>query len=152
MPTREFKTAPMRLAQGIASPHFGEYALSTHAFLWGLAQILTAGIAINPTQTAANYTPDEIMLATLGIWPLLTGALGLFAVARRERSLRLVSSLCIVPFWAVLAAYYCVMNPPLTGGVVTYGLAAIGELIVYVRVRHGFDRWAVIDPRVGQAT
>ena len=32
--------------------------------------------------------------------------------------------------------------PPLSGGVVTYGLAALGEVIVWVRVRQRLDRWA----------
>ena len=54
----------------------------------------------------------------------------------------MASSVMVAPVWAGLAAMYWTATPPLTGGVVTYALAAFGEIVVWVRVRNRLDRWA----------
>jgi hypothetical protein len=90
----------------------------------------------------AAYNPSQIVTELIGCWPLLTGAVGLWAVWRRKREWRMASSLAVIPIWALLGAFYSHFEPPLIGGVVTYGLAAVAEAIIYVRVKYRFDRWA----------
>lgn len=130
------------LARFLATPHLAEYGLSVHAMLWGLATVLVAGSSIVPGDMDSPYMPPPLVRALLGFWPMLTGAVGLWAVHRRHRRWRMASSLCVLPVWFFLSGFYSTFWPPLVGGVVTYAVAAFGEIIIFVRVRHRFDRWS----------
>lgn len=131
-----------RAARGLATPHLAEIGLSIHALLWGVGQLITSGVAVSPDGLPAPYNPSRLLTELIGIWPMVTGAVGLWAVIFRKREWRMASSLAVIPVWSMLAAFYSHFEPPLIGGVVTYGMAAVGEAIVYVRVKYRFDRWA----------
>lgn len=53
----------------------------------------------------------------------------------------MVSSAAITPLWMTLAVIYYYSEPPLSGGVVTYGMTMIGEVYVWIRVKHRMDIW-----------
>ena len=74
---------------------------------------MTNGVAVNPDGIPAAYNPSQIVTELIGCWPVVTGTVGLWAVAHRKREWRMASSLAIIPLWAMLAAFYSHFEPPL---------------------------------------
>lgn len=132
--------AKIAAAKAIASPHLAEFGLSLHACMWGLGSILTMGKTLVANETM--FHPGETFACAIGILPFIAGIIGMIAVSLRHRAWRMASSIAVIPVWVMLCGLYWSAEPPISGGVVTYGLAAIGEAVVYMRVRMRLDAWA----------
>jgi hypothetical protein len=129
-------------AKAFATPHLAEYGLSLHAIGWGLAQLITLGMTFSPIKDGAPIYTPRLFEEFIGLWPLMTGIIGLWAVSTRNRYWRMSSSIAIMPLWIMLAIFYLAYEPPLAGSIVTYAVVGAGELVVWVRVKYRFDRWA----------
>jgi hypothetical protein len=123
----------------LATPHALEFYGAAVAMLWGLATALDFGY-LNAAHTAhlLDYVGGRGWV--YGLVPALTGALGLLSLLFDWRQGRVWAAQTTAFFWWCATGWF-VFGPerPVTSAIVIYGMAALAEAWVAVRVSQGFE-------------
>lgn len=129
-----------QLIMALATPHALEFYGAIVALLWGLVTALDSGyIAAAPsTEGLLPYVGGHAWV--YGAIPAVTGFAGLVALRMEWRWLRAQSAAASALFWWWLCGWFSFgPDRPVTSAVVIYGIAALAEAWVYVRVLQQFD-------------
>lgn len=122
----------------LATPHSLEIYASVYATIWGLATALYPQYLQHPhTVGLLAYVGGRGEL--LGLFPALVGLCGLLALRTGNRKLRASAAFWLFLFWWLLAGWFLTREPVVISAVIAYGLSALAEAWVYVRVSQNFD-------------
>lgn len=124
----------------LSSPHALEAKASLFAIIYGMTLAFIAKSLLFFSRSHGRVDFDEYAVG-FGLVVFVLGVVGLYGLITRRRIYRMASAVCLSFCWAWVALFYMLTMPPLSIGVGVYGLSALTEVWVFLRVRHGLDYW-----------
>ena len=133
------RRAADHIVLALATPHSLEVYAAAYAVLWGVVTSIFWHYLEHPTTAGLlSYVAGHGW--AIGMWPVVWGSLGLWAIRHSNRTLRACSAAMNAMYWWALAGWFFFSTEPvITSAVVAYGAAAAAEAWVYVRVSQQFD-------------
>lgn len=118
-----------------------EFSLALYGFLWGVV-FTYAGSESGPLEA---FTSELGGHAFVGVPVAFFGGIGLLSLLWHWRKGRAYTSLLSAMAWGSIGGLFWVAEPSIASSYVTFWFFALAELVIFIRVWHGFDGLALKD-------